>query len=127
MRICFPVKEYQGNDSTVYGHFGSAPSFAVINTEGNEVSEIVNGDAEHAHGKCSPLKALDGQSVDCVVVGGIGSGALNKLMASGIDVYKADSGTVSHNLELFNNGKLNKFNPSLVCGGHGKGGECSHH
>ena len=126
MILCFPVEQYNGLDSNVYGHFGSAPSFALVNTETNEVTEIINRDANHTHGKCSPLSALDGQSVDCVIVGGIGSGALNKLNTAGIPVFRADAGTIGKNISLFNDKRLSQFNPSLVCGGHGKGGGCSH-
>ena len=127
MKLCFPVKKYEGVQSNVYGHFGSAPSFALMDTETDEISEITNRDADHKHGKCSPLKALDGRSIDCVIVGGIGTGALNKLIGMGASVYKAESGTVSDNLALFRDDRLSRFNPSLVCGGHGKGGGCSHH
>lgn len=127
MKLCFPVEKYNGLKSNVFGHFGSAPSFALVDTETKEVTEITNHDAGHEHGKCSPLKAMDGQSIDCVIVGGIGSGALNKLMAAGIHVYRASSGSVVDNLSLFREDRLSRFNPSLVCGGHGKDGGCSHH
>lgn len=127
MKICFPVEKYMAGESTVFGHFGSAPSFAVVDSDTGEVSEITNADVNHTHGNCSPLKALQGQSVDCVVVGGIGAGALNKLLATGVSVYKAADGTVGDNYKLFKAGGLNKFNASLVCGGHGAGGGCSHH
>jgi len=127
MKLCFPVEKFHGLKSSVYGHFGSAPSFALVDTDTKEVTEITNRDADHEHGKCSPLKAIDGQSIDCVIVGGIGAGALNKLITMGASVYRAEDGSVSDNLELFEKGSLNRFNPSLVCGGHGKGGGCSHH
>lgn len=125
MKLCLPVEKYEGMMSKVYGHFGSAPSFALYDTDSGEVSEIVNKDAGHEHGKCSPLKALDGHAIDCVIVGGIGGGALGKLGSAGIEVYRAEDGTIENNLGLFNEGKLGKFNPTLVCGGL-KGG-CSHH
>jgi len=127
MKLCFPVEKYEGIQSKVYGHFGSAPSFALIDSETNEIMEITNRDADHEHGKCSPLKALDGQSIDCVIVGGIGAGALNKLIGMGASVYKSENGTVKDNLLLFRENRLSQFNPSLVCGGHGTGGNCSHH
>ncbi len=30
MKICFPVEQHEGLESQVYGHFGSAPSFVVV-------------------------------------------------------------------------------------------------
>jgi predicted Fe-Mo cluster-binding NifX family protein len=127
MKVCFAVKEFKGLDSEVYGHFGSAPSFALIDTESGNVSEIVNADKEHTHGQCSPIKALGGSDIDGVVVGGIGGGALGKLAALGIDVFKASASTVQDNLTIMNKDGLPKFMPNMTCGGHGgKGTGCSH-
>ena len=44
--------------------------------------------------------ALDGKSVDAMVVGGIGAGAITKLNAMGVKVYAAAASTVKENLEL---------------------------
>jgi predicted Fe-Mo cluster-binding NifX family protein len=76
MRICIPVAEYQGLESQVYGHFGSAESFVMVDTETMAVARLSNGDREHVHGACSPLAALAGARPDAVLVGGIGPGAL---------------------------------------------------
>ncbi|RME41495.1 MAG: diguanylate cyclase, partial [Deltaproteobacteria bacterium] len=37
MKVCFPVNNDQGLESEVYGHFGSAPAFVVVDTESHEV------------------------------------------------------------------------------------------
>lgn len=126
MKVCFPVKEASGLESEVYGHFGSAPSFVVVETDTDEVVILTNADQHHAHGMCSPVRALDWHDVDCVVVGGIGAGALMKLGTSGIPVYRAAAGTVRENLELFKSGKLEKYSASNVCAGHSHGGGCAH-
>jgi predicted Fe-Mo cluster-binding NifX family protein len=126
MRVCFPVAEAKGLDSEVYGHFGSAPAFVVVETETGQASDITNNDQHHEHGMCSPLKALGGHEVDCVVVGGIGAGALMKLGMSGISAYRAGAGTVAENLKLLSEDKLAKFQASHACSGHGHGGGCSH-
>ena len=76
MKICFPAEIIQGMNSTVYGHFGSAPGFVIVDTESMSLTEIQNGDQHHAHGMCQPLKALGGKEVDAVVVAAIGMGAL---------------------------------------------------
>ena len=56
-------------------------------------------------------KMFDEQKPDIVihlaaVVGGIGAGALNKLVNSGAKVYRAETGTVSDNLDKFIGGAL---------------------
>ncbi|NTU42469.1 MAG: diguanylate cyclase [Nitrospirales bacterium] len=124
MNICFPIVADNGLESEVYNHFGSAPSFVVVDSETGDFSRVINSDAHHAHGSCSPMKALNGHSVDAVVVGGIGGGALNKLKQAGIRVYKTQGVTVSQNVELFSAGSLREFSLLQTCGGHG--GECSH-
>jgi predicted Fe-Mo cluster-binding NifX family protein len=60
-------------ESKVCGHFGSAPVFVVVETDSNEVSTINNRDQNHVHGSCSPLKSLNNQKIDVVVVAGIGA------------------------------------------------------
>jgi hypothetical protein len=47
MKVCFPVSKVGGMDSKVYGHFGSAPAFIVVDTANNSITTIKNG---HDHG-----------------------------------------------------------------------------
>jgi predicted Fe-Mo cluster-binding NifX family protein len=126
MKLCFPVESNQGLDSIVFGHFGSAPLFVVFDAETNTIEIISNQDLGHVHGMCSPLKALNGKSVDAIVVGGIGAGAISKLNALGIKVYRATPGTVKINIELLQKGTLMEMSAEHACGGHGHAGGCSH-
>jgi predicted Fe-Mo cluster-binding NifX family protein len=126
MNICFPVESNKGIDSEVYGHFGSAPIFIVFNTESKTIETINNQDLGHAHGLCSPLKALDGKKVDAIVVGGIGAGAINKLNGMGIKVYRAMQGTVRQNVQLFETNTMVEISIEHACGGHAAGGGCGH-
>ena len=127
MKVCFPANASPCLESEVYGHFGSAPSFVLVDTETNETREISNGDQHHTQGMCSPIRALGGSEIDCVVVGGIGGGALTKLNQAGISVYKAMGLTVQDNLDLLQAGRLPVFQPGHVCAGHSLSGSCSHH
>jgi predicted Fe-Mo cluster-binding NifX family protein len=126
MKVCFPVVEAKGLSSEVYGHFGSAPVFIVVETETNAVSTIQNKDLHHSHGACSPLKALDNEKIDAVVVGGIGFGALNKLQQSGVKVFQSQAGTVHENVQLIQSQNLPEFSPQNTCAGHGHGIGCGH-
>lgn len=127
MKVCFPVKDSPSLESEVHGHFGSAPSFVLVDTDTHDLKVITNADQHHAHGMCSPIRALGGHDIDCVVVGGIGGGALMKLNQSGIKVYKAAAGTVRENLALITAGSLLVFAQKHVCKGHADGSACSHH
>jgi predicted Fe-Mo cluster-binding NifX family protein len=126
MKVCFPVVEDKGLDSEVYGHFGSAPLFIVVDTDARSASKITNNNQHHAHGMCNPILALDNQHVDAIVVGGIGAGALNKLNQSGIRVFQAQAATVKANIDLFNVRNLPEFTLQQCCGGHGPGSGCAH-
>lgn len=126
MKIVFPTTDEMGMESSVYGHFGSAPYFVMVETESGQTETIVNRDAHHAHGQCQPLVALGGNGAEAVVVGGIGAGALRKLQAAGIKVYRAVEGTVRDNLTLIASGRLPEFTINQTCAHHASGGGCAH-
>lgn len=124
MKLCFAVEKDEGAESLVYGHFGSAPAFIVVNTEDNTILKIANNDLNHIHGACNPMKAIGGADIDAVVVGGIGAGALNGLNARGIKVFKATENTIQENLALFHEDRLPELTMLHTCGGHAGG--CAH-
>ena len=127
MKIAFPTQENKNIESPVYSHFGSARFFIIVDADTGEQETVDNHDLNHAHGKCQPLVALGGTSVDAVVVGGIGGGALKKLAEAGVKTYRAVEGTVSENLSLFKDGKLPQFTMDHTCKGHQHGiGGCAH-
>ncbi|MBA4349427.1 MAG: diguanylate cyclase [Thermodesulfovibrio sp.] len=126
MKICFPVSKANGMESEVYGHFGSAPAFIIVESGSNQVTAINNKDRHHVHGACSPMKALNNQKVDAVVVGGIGAGALIKLNQSGIKVFQAQALTVRENIIVLKAGNLPEFSSQNTCAGHGHGMGCGH-
>ncbi len=125
MKVCFAVEENEGINSTVYGHFGSAPLFIMVDAASDTMAAIDNKDKEHVHGACNPIKAIGGQDIDAVVVGGIGAGAIRGLNAKGIKVYRAMAKTVKENLVLLKDGKLPEMLMQHACGGHAGGG-CAH-
>jgi predicted Fe-Mo cluster-binding NifX family protein len=127
MKICFPVQHDEGISSTVFNHFGSAPAFVVVDTDSNSVATISNRDQHHVHGACNPMKALDNQKVDAVVVGGIGAGALTRLNQLGIKVFRAQSPNIRENMELMSDRKLPELTVQGCCGGHGAADRCAHH
>lgn len=124
MKICFPVLKADGLDSEIYGHFGSAPAFVVVDTANNHVTMINNKEQHHEHGACNPLGKFDDHQVDTLVVGGIGMGAFNMLNQSGIKVFKAKALTVRENMALMKAGNLPEFTSQHTCAGHSLGGGC---
>jgi predicted Fe-Mo cluster-binding NifX family protein len=126
MKVCFPVMTEKGMESEVYGHFGSAPMFIIVETDTNHITNINNKDQQHDHGACNPLKKLNNQKVDAMVVGGIGMGALDILNHSGIKVFQAQALTVRKNITLLKEGSLPEFTSKNTCAGHGHSGGCGH-
>ena len=124
MKVGFAVQTNEGVESKVYDHFGSAPAFIIVDTAGGEVLTVNNRDLHHAHGACNPIMALDGKTVDAMIVGGIGAGALTKLKALGIRVYGAGGSTVKENLSLLSEDKLQELSVNNSCRPH-QGG-CGH-
>jgi predicted Fe-Mo cluster-binding NifX family protein len=119
MNVCIPVIADQGLKSRVSHHFGSAPLFLVVEIEQATCRAIPNGNQHHEHGGCQPLRALAGESVDNVIVGGIGMGAVEKLRAAGIRVFVSSCETVEDALAAFKSGSLAEATPATACAHHG--------
>lgn len=118
MKVAVPVSEYSGLESPVHGHFGSAACFALVDTETMACEAVANGDADHVHGACSPMRALGGARPDAVLVVGIGQGAWAGLQRAGITVCRAPEGTVAEAVRSFAAGELAEFADGPTCGGH---------
>ncbi len=116
MKICFPVESNNGLESEIFGHFGSAPGFVTYDTETRESGYIDNKNAVHEHGACNPAAALAGSGVNAVVVGGIGQGAMMRLMSEGVAVYQAKSGKVKEDIAGFS-GLIKLSRDMQTCGG----------
>lgn len=118
MNLCIPVTNDQGLDSCVSGHFGSAPCFAIIDSETRACRVVPNANRHHGHGGCHPVAAIAGLGVEGVLVGGIGAGALSHLQAAGIRVWKADGTTVAAALEAYAACAPIEMTPATSCGHH---------
>jgi predicted Fe-Mo cluster-binding NifX family protein len=122
MKVGFAVQINQGLESVVYGHFGSAPAFVIVDTDLKQVSAVDNTNAHHVHGACNPIMALGGNAIDAMVVGGIGPGAITKLNAMGVKVYRAGAATVNENIALLGANRLQELSMNDSCQEHG--GQC---
>jgi len=126
MKLCFPVQSNEGIESRVYNHFGSAPMFVVVDTDTHDVESIANRDRHHEHGACNPIRALGNHTVDAVIVGGIGGGALSRLNQRGVRVFQAGAATVGENITMFLTRRLPEYTLQQCCGGHKGSGGCAH-
>lgn len=118
MKLCIPINEDNGLESIPYGHFGSAPAFLLVDTETKECSQVPPTSSTHGSGGCTPAEDLTEHSVDAVLVGGIGRGAIMSLNGAGIKVFCAIPGTVGDNVKALNDGTLGEMDPAGACAGH---------
>jgi predicted Fe-Mo cluster-binding NifX family protein len=121
MNICIPIEEDRGLDSPVCAHFGSAPGFVIVDVDTGSCRAIANRNQHSGHGMCAPLASLAGESIDGMVVGGIGMGALGKLNAAGIEVFVSEHATVAETVAAFKAGTLRLMQPGMACSQHGHG------
>jgi len=118
MKLCFPVEQKEGLESSVYSHFGSAPAFLIFDTNSKEEIIIDNSNMNHVHGACNPIQTIGGSNVDAVIVSGIGGGAISKLNANNIKVFQSVQGTVQLNIDLFNKSSLPELTMEHACTQH---------
>ncbi len=120
MKIIVPLHEQAGMHSTVSEHFGSAPFFAVADTEANSIELMPNTAMHHDHGQCTPADFFSQLGINVLLCNGIGAGAIAKLQMMGIDVYMAaQSPTLEEALLRFSKGALTKATAQHACQGHG--------
>jgi predicted Fe-Mo cluster-binding NifX family protein len=119
MKICMPVLDEKGMDSVVYGHFGSAPFFALYDTDKQTVSFVKNNESEHEHGQCMPVAALQKIGAEVMLCKGMGMRAANLLIEAGITPNMVDAKTISDAITQFNEKNVNVMNVSNACQHHG--------
>jgi len=118
MKICLPVLENKGMESQVFGHFGSAPCFAVYNSDTKSIIFSTNDESAHEHGKCMPVDALRTLGAEAVLCRGMGLRAANLLVASGIKPFLVDAETVSEALEKFDRREVRVLDEATSCHAH---------
>ncbi len=119
MKICMPVLDANGMNSVVYGHFGSAPFFAVYDTEKQDISFVNNNESEHEHGQCMPVATLQKIGAEAVLCKGMGMRAANLLLEAGITPYMVDAGTIAGAIKQYETKNVAVLDASKACQHHG--------
>jgi predicted Fe-Mo cluster-binding NifX family protein len=118
MKICLPVGDNNGVDSIVFGHFGSAPFFAVFDTESQSVVLVNNNESEHEHGSCMPVDALRKLKAEAVLCKGMSMRAANLLIEAGIKPYLVDAETVADAINAYKSMNVKLLDARNACQGH---------
>ncbi len=119
MKICMPVLSAEGMNSNLYGHFGSAPFFAIYNTEDQSVAVVENSVGEHEHGKCMPVDAIRNTGAQAVLCKGMGMRAANLLQEAGVSPFMVDAQTVGEAVKKYNAKEVLVLDASRACQHHG--------
>ena len=97
-----------------------------MDTDTDVLSTINNRDELDTHGVCNPMKALDDQKIDAIVVGGPGVSTLARLNQMGIIVHRKAASTIRKNMAMFVWQKLPRLTLQRCCSGHSNDGGCAH-
>jgi predicted Fe-Mo cluster-binding NifX family protein len=126
MKIAVPVT----NENQIDGHFGHCESYGVFTI--SDTKEIVNIKRVQSPEGCgcksdiANVLAFDGVTV--MLAGGIGSGAINVLNNSGIEVIRGCSGDATEVVKLYLSGLLTDSGSSCHQheNHHHEGHSCGH-
>ena len=119
-RIAIPSVEQGGLEGTRSGHFGHCDVFTLVDVENGKIKEVTTlQNQEHAQGGCMvPVNLLSSNSVNALIVGGIGMRPLMGFRQAGIDVYyDAQRAEIKPVVEDLIAGKLQVIGDDEVCGG----------
>lgn len=111
MKIAVPYEK-----GMIFQHFGKSTIFKIYNVVDFGVidTQIVNSDVTGHTGLSEFLK---NNMVNCVICGGIGTGAKNMLNKFGIEIYPGVTGMADTAVEKLLNGTL-MYNLDSFCGHH---------
>ena len=112
-----------GEDDKVYEHFGKCNNFTIFEVKNSElVANYSMGCDKTGHDAVT--EALMAEKVDVVICGGIGQGAIEALLASGIQVIPGITGYVSIAAADYLSGMLEISMEANCSHKHGDDGEC---
>jgi cation diffusion facilitator family transporter len=114
LSVIIPVKEMNGLDSRIHGHFGRAPYFIILKLDDKGGTEIEDfyyneflGEKSPIHIGVKVIKAVIKHNLDIVFTSKIGEISFYMLKDSFIDIYRAEAGaTVHETIERYRNGEV---------------------
>ena len=113
-------------NGSIFQHFGRTEQFKIYDVEDNKVvSSTIIGNNGIGHGALAGL--LADNTIDVLICGGLGGGAMNALMNAGITVVAGAEGDADAAVEAYLRGELVSSGANCDHHGHGEGHECGHH
>ena len=124
MKIAVPTKENNQLDD----HFGHCEFYTIFNiSEQREImAETILESPKGCGCKSDIASVLSELGVELMLAGGIGEGAINKLVAAQIQVIRNCKGDVHELVESYLAGIVTDGGQSCSSHGHNDGHECNH-
>ncbi len=120
MIVAVPLETSEGLDSMICEHFGSAPLYAVYDTESGRLRIVDNSNSGHVHGQCSPIDVFSQNTITAVLCKGIGARAIGRLKMLNIDVYAAEGlSRLTEAINSYKSGLMRKVDAEDACQAHG--------
>lgn len=105
MIIAIPTHGNKGLNDQLFGHFGKAPTFTVVDLVTGRLTVIENT-SDHKGGQGSPPELIRTTGADAVVVDHLGERAAMRCAELGMTVLCGASGSVGDILGQLKDGKL---------------------
>ncbi|MBI0583299.1 MAG: NifB/NifX family molybdenum-iron cluster-binding protein [Methanomassiliicoccus sp.] len=112
--VAIPTTGSKGMEDMLFGHFGKAPTFTLVNLETGGLT-IIDNTSDHMGGEGSPPELIRSVGADTVATGHLGAKAAERCGELGITVLCGASGTVRDVLEQLRSGMLSAPSPATMC------------
>ena len=112
------------DNGQIFQHFGKTETFKVYEVEDGRVvsSEVIESNGS-GHGALAGL--LADHTIDVLICGGIGGGAVAALEDCGIEICAGAAGDTDSAVEAYLKGEL--VSAGVTCKHHEEGHSCGHH
>jgi predicted Fe-Mo cluster-binding NifX family protein len=117
MKVCIPTDGDRGLDEQLAAHFGWAATFTMVDMDTDEV-RVIKNHSSHMGGTKLPPEILAEEGAEVMLVGGLGSKAVQMFEHFGIDVFIGGTGKVRDVIEEWKMGRLNRAAEDNACQEH---------
>ncbi|WP_309386712.1 NifB/NifX family molybdenum-iron cluster-binding protein [Cerasicoccus frondis] len=125
-RLAVPVETNDGLDSKICPHFGKAPFFALVDTDGSNF-ECLTAESARLTGECAPIQGLTQRGCRILFGQNMGRGALLRAHEAGLLIFHAAGcRTVAEILKVHQDGLSIDLPDSALCDHHEHGHHHGH-
>ncbi|MEZ5357796.1 MAG: NifB/NifX family molybdenum-iron cluster-binding protein [Candidatus Zixiibacteriota bacterium] len=125
MKACIPVESDSGPNARIAPHFGTAPFYALYESDSKSLRFATNKNPHKGHGACDPREKIGDADIDCILCASMGKRAIEKFGDQNIAIYKTDAETLSELLPTIHSGNVTVLEPTVGCADHNHEESCN--